>query len=52
MNILTITMYLKMHTLAQDLEEISFVLLIIIRNSSQLLRLCVLCKKHKRIKVS
>ena len=45
-------MYLEFHGAAEEIEEISLLLLIFIRNSSQLLRLIVLIKNHKNIAVS
>ncbi len=47
----TVFMYLKFHGAAAEIEEISFLLLIFIRNSSQLLRLIVLIKNQKNIAV-
>jgi hypothetical protein len=52
LNFFTIFMYLKFHNTAQEIEDISFALLIFIRNSSQLLRLVVLIKNQKTISVS
>ena len=42
-------MYMKFHNTAQEIEDISFALLIFISNSSQLLRLFVLVKNQKII---
>lgn len=47
----TIFMYLKFHNTAQEIEDISFALLIFIRNSSQLLRLFVLIRNQLTIAV-
>lgn len=42
---------MKFHNAAQEIEDISFALLIFIRNSSQLLRLYVLIKNQQAISV-
>jgi hypothetical protein len=42
---------MKFHNAAQEIEDISFALLIFIRNSSQLLRLYVLIKNQQTISV-
>jgi hypothetical protein len=42
---------MKFHNFAQQIEDISFALLIFIRNSSQLLRLVVLLKNEKQVRV-
>jgi hypothetical protein len=47
----TIFMYLKTHNTAQEVEDISFALLILLRNSSQLLRLFVLIKNQQLVTV-
>jgi hypothetical protein len=47
----TIFMYLKFHNTAQEIEDISFALLIFIRNFSQLLRLYVLIRNQSTIAV-
>jgi hypothetical protein len=52
LNIFTIFMYLKFHNTAQEVEDISFALLILMRNSSQLLRLFVLIKNQQDVTVS
>ena len=51
LNFFTILMYLKYHTTAQEIEDISFAFLIFLRNFSQLLRLVVLIKNQKSISV-
>lgn len=51
LNFFTIIMYMKFHNTAQEIEDVSFALLIFIRNSSQLLRLVVLIKNQKTVKV-
>lgn len=43
---------MKFHTTAQEIEDVSFALLIFVRNSSQLLRLIVLLKNQKAVRVS
>jgi hypothetical protein len=43
---------MESHGYKQELEELSFALLLAIRNSSQLLRLFVLIKNQKTVSVS
>jgi hypothetical protein len=51
MTFVTIFLYMEFHNTAQELEDISFALLLLIRNSSQFLRLIVLVKNHKAVSV-
>jgi hypothetical protein len=51
LNLFTIFMYMKFHNTAQELEDISFALLIFVRNSSQFLRLIVLIKNQQAVSV-
>jgi len=51
LSLFTIILYLKLQDLTQQIEDISFALLIFIRNSSQLLRLVVLLKNEKEVRV-
>ncbi len=44
-------MYLKIQDISQKIEDISFALLIMIRNSSQFLRLLVLMKNQQEVRV-
>lgn len=52
LNLISIFLYFEFHSLSAKLEEISVLLLIIIRNSIQLLRVFVFYKNHKYVKVS
>lgn len=51
LSIVTIIMYLKIQDISQKIEDISFALLIMIRNSSQFLRLLVLMKNQQEVRV-
>ena len=51
MTFVTIFLYMEFHNTAQEIEDISFALLLLIRNSSQLLRLIVLIKNQQAVSV-
>ena len=51
MNIVTIVLYINFHSIAQEVEDITFALLIVIRNFSQFFRMYVMFKKQRRVKV-
>ena len=51
MSIVSIVLYLELNNLSEKTEEVSFALLLFLRNFSQLLRLIVFFKNHKEVKV-